>query len=653
MLHASDRRLWGLSGDAYSLHGCFRVSERADASKSVSLIVRNAQDYCILDPVPRHRWIWLLPVALVLGLSAYSQAEKPRPFSLWPSSISLAPGQTQTLTATSVAKTWTSSHPSVAAVSPLGATTARVTAVGAGTAVISAKNGPYTALATVTVSAAAPEPPPGAPSDVSLIGTVTTDMVDNPTSVRFAASTDHGTLTRYERRTVQVSNGVVLETFDVGLPTPVGGLCQVSLSLSKWISNEIYRVDVRSVRLPYTSAWVQSSQTARLVGQPPEGGPAFYVATTGSNSNPGTLTQPFRTIAYGVSKLSPGITLLVRGGTYVESLGTNAVPSGTSWSSPVRIAAYPSETVWMRPGTVNRVLDFGGSQRYIEFDRINLDGTNVLHDNVKINGSSSSNNAHHIRIKNAELIGTTRLNEPNHQFGVIVTAQTATIIGGNEFINLVVHGGGPSDFSHNFYIQSSNNLVEHCTMYNAAGNGVQIYNGYGHNNTSNNIVRYNVIRDITRPLGRHRGVIVSRGNNNQIYGNLIYNIQGTNTPTAGIEVFSSSSQNTKIYNNTIFNTNGRGIQIDTGASGTVVRNNIAYQSDTGNYLDNGTNTVQSNNVFSSNPLFVNSGASNFHLQAGSPARNTGTFIALVNSDIDSTVRPQEGSLDIGAYEYVP
>lgn len=411
-------------------------------------------------------------------------------------------------------------------------------------------------------------------------------------------------------------------------------------------------VSADSIRSAFTSL---NTMTLQLyTATPPSTGPVFYVSLTGLDSNPGTLASPFRTFAKGCSVLTPGATLYARGGTYVASLAVNAVPSGTSWTNKVRIAAYQNETVWMRPGSgATRVLDFAGSQQYIEFDGINLDASNVTHDNVKINGTSTTQNAHHIRIKNAELIGSTLLSQPNHQFGVLATGQFAAVIGGNEFINLVVHGGGPSDFSHNFYIQSPDNLIEYCDMYDAAGNGVQIYNGYGHNNTSNNVVRYNIIRDILRPLGRHRGVIVSRGVNNQVYGNLIYNIQGSNTPTAGIEVFSSSSQNTKIYNNTIFNTNSRGIQVDTGASGTVVRNNIAYQCSTGTYIDSGTGTVQSNNVFTLNPIFVNSGANNFRLQATSPARNTGTTITIVTTDLDDTPRPQESAYDIGCYEYVP
>ena len=51
------------------------------------------------------------------------------------------------------------------------------------------------------------------------------------------------------------------------------------------------------------------------------------------------------------------------------------------------------------------------------------------------------------------------------------------------------------------------------------------------------------------------------------------------------------------------------------------------------------------------PKFVSNGA-DFHLQSTSPARNAGLSVA-VYSDASGVTRPQEGALDIGAYEYKP
>jgi parallel beta-helix repeat protein len=67
----------------------------------------------------------------------------------------------------------------------------------------------------------------------------------------------------------------------------------------------------------------------------------YYVATTGSDSNPGTEALPWRTIQKGVSNLQPGDTLYIRGGIYQEVVYVSK--SGTT-DQPIRILAYPGET---------------------------------------------------------------------------------------------------------------------------------------------------------------------------------------------------------------------------------------------------------------------------------------------------------------------
>src|SRR5437762_8736682 len=67
----------------------------------------------------------------------------------------------------------------------------------------------------------------------------------------------------------------------------------------------------------------------------------YHVALNG-NDNPssGTLANPWRTINYGVSQLSPGDTLLVQPGIYDESL-LNAIPAGMNATNRVTVKALP------------------------------------------------------------------------------------------------------------------------------------------------------------------------------------------------------------------------------------------------------------------------------------------------------------------------
>lgn len=92
---------------------------------------------------------------------------------------------------------------------------------------------------------------------------------------------------------------------------------------------------------------------------------ARYVATNGSDYNPGTRSAPFRTIAKGMSTLQPGDTLYVRGGTYKERIRNPNIRPGTS-SARITVAAEPGE----RP-VVSGLLWLKGASYWT------LDGINV------------------------------------------------------------------------------------------------------------------------------------------------------------------------------------------------------------------------------------------------------------------------------------
>src|SRR6266496_562674 len=66
-------------------------------------------------------------------------------------------------------------------------------------------------------------------------------------------------------------------------------------------------------------------------------GADFYVSTQGSDSNPGTSAQPFRTITRAYSLAGPGVTIVVMPGVYTDytsGWGLRLGASGTA-SSPI------------------------------------------------------------------------------------------------------------------------------------------------------------------------------------------------------------------------------------------------------------------------------------------------------------------------------
>ena len=76
----------------------------------------------------------------------------------------------------------------------------------------------------------------------------------------------------------------------------------------------------------------------------------YYVATTGSDSNPGTQASPFATLQKGADTAVAGDTVWIRGGTYkittpkTSGAGIQLSKSGTSDTNRIKYWAYPGET---------------------------------------------------------------------------------------------------------------------------------------------------------------------------------------------------------------------------------------------------------------------------------------------------------------------
>lgn len=74
-------------------------------------------------------------------------------------------------------------------------------------------------------------------------------------------------------------------------------------------------------------------------------GTKYYVSTFGSDSNPGSVLQPFRTIAKGISVLEAGDILSLRQGVYHGAIDV-AGKHGTA-NNPITIRSYPGEHAYI------------------------------------------------------------------------------------------------------------------------------------------------------------------------------------------------------------------------------------------------------------------------------------------------------------------
>ena len=109
----------------------------------------------------------------------------------------------------------------------------------------------------------------------------------------------------------------------------------------------------------------------------------IYVSTTGSNSNSGTITLPYLTITYAVSKAVAGDTIYVRGGTYTDTTKISISKSGTS-TSKYYLLAYGSERPLLNfsamvESSSNRAFSLSGSYWYIKGIDIKGAGDNGMY----------------------------------------------------------------------------------------------------------------------------------------------------------------------------------------------------------------------------------------------------------------------------------
>jgi parallel beta-helix repeat protein len=354
----------------------------------------------------------------------------------------------------------------------------------------------------------------------------------------------------------------------------------------------------------------------------------FYVAPNGNDYGPGTESQPLRNIAKGVSVLRAGDTLLIKQGTYAESINSNIIPMarGSSWSAPVTIAAYPGHMVVLRPGSTGEVINLAQpSIQYLVFDRLVIDSTNANF------GVSITNGARYIKIQNSE-VKNARLSGIHFSDGA----------GYNQLINLKVHDNGTNRYDHGIYIATSHNLVEGCEIYNNSAYGVHVYNSASGARADNNVVQRSIIRNNGVRDESSAGIILSSGEENGAYNNIVV------SNPHGISV-SHRAWNSKVYNNVISGNRHNGIDVANGSTGALLKNNIVYKNGV-DIHDAGSATVLANNL-TRDPKFVDPAAGNFSLQANSPAIDAGTTVIEVRDDFNGVPRPQGTAYDIGAYEF--
>ena len=425
------------------------------------------------------------------------------------------------------------------------------------------------------------------------------------------------------------------------------------------------------------NAWVS------IVGGDGEG--TYYVSPDGNDSNAGTREEPFRTLAAAVSRLQPGDRLVVRARDpsarpviagrnnlicafdisncrYVRLENLEITSCNRSrFREAINGTAGPIENVVLKNVKIHHVDEFGidvgdaddlqildSSITYCGFGCIG--GPRGEHGglrNVVIRGCDLSYSGHYYQGGD----GSLRPYDRPDGFGIeesdgpIEIAQTTA--------------------SHNFGdgldSKARNTFIHECTVANNSCDGIKLW---GDNSRIENCLIYGrgdgdstttpwspLVISTEQPNSQF--IIVNCTVDDQIGNNYLMHVQ-YDAPDIPVQleiantIFSSRGQNAPV----IWVSRAVTYTLASNFFFAPYDNRVLIVGDETTFTDAEVAQIGTGNI-SGNPLFVATGwgsEGDYHLQAGSPARDSGDGVRAPAQDLDGTQRPQGAGVDIGCYE---
>ena len=348
----------------------------------------------------------------------------------------------------------------------------------------------------------------------------------------------------------------------------------------------------------------------------------YVDAASGNDANPGTSSQPYRTLQQAANVVNPGDVVIVRNGVYTGGSTVLGISrSGTSTNGIV----FRAETRW---GAV-------------------IDGQNSsASGGVNISGS-------YIRVQGFEVRGTSRYGieayggrdvqvaqNHIHAIGNVCSSSSGGIVGINAYVsNMVIERNLVHDVGR--YAGGENGCSPTNTYWQNHDHG--IYHGQG----DNVVIRNNVFYDLTH------GWAIQRYNGNGLITATLSIVNntfvGANPYRDGQIIIATGTSNLLIANNLFYQPKTAGVYFDAGGLTGTMANNLTY----GASLSTGSTSsiVITGNLVNQDPKFVNTGTRDFHLQAGSPAISAGMMLSGVLDDFDGLLRLAGVAPEIGAYRY--
>ncbi len=420
----------------------------------------------------------------------------------------------------------------------------------------------------------------------------------------------------------------------------------------------------------------------------------YFVSTTGSDTNAGTSSQPWKTIQKCANTLSAGDTCVVLEGTYNERV--TMTRSGSS-GAPITFQALGN--VVMKGFTVRAnyvsikgfeitntpdASDHGwgifyqGAYGVIENNYVHYATRGGITVFATI---TTATNTHHVTVRGnrlyrnsmmgIEVSGRDNLIEGNEIWGTIqhhpswvnrpsyVDADGISFFGSGHvirknYIHDILYGIPENINPHIDCFQTWSDsgkeaasyvTIEqnHCVNLNAQAAN-EVGQGFMMGYATHITIRNNIIEAF-------RGI---NAINNCQYLEVVNNTFIGNPNTSMLSYYPSgvgftNSPNGLVLNNVFYNVIDTIIKADTASKvGLVVTHNNAYRSD-GVALAG--LTAYPNNYWNTQPKLVDPTSGNYRLQSSSPLVDKGSSYASNVIDYDDQVRPQGSGYEIGAYEY--
>jgi hypothetical protein len=296
------------------------------------------------------------------------------------------------------------------------------------------------------------------------------------------------------------------------------------------------------------SSTPKSSSVASSSSSNGQIGANYYVAPTGSNSNNGSLSSPWKTIQYAVSKAIAGDTVNVRAGTYPEVVTITRSGSAAA-GQRIIFRNYPGEHPVIDAAGKSVVDGQSGVITLNDVSYVTVDGFEAKN----LTANSTSNVPVGIFITGAGSY-VEILNNHIHDIKNSASGCNANALG------LAVYGSKAPDSINNLTI--SGNELDHLTL--GCSESMSINGNVQYWKVTNNIVHdnNNIGIDAIGYEGTSPNATYDQARDGLISGNTVYNITSYGNPAYGNEYAAD------------------GIYVD-GGTRIVIENNIIHHTDFG------------------------------------------------------------------------